>query len=77
MVKFRVSVDHLSKYLAMRIAIDLHSGLKDSLNNFCIYISPSTGQYVVLNGNQTLNHVIERFWKVKDPLEMFYSWKDS
>jgi hypothetical protein len=32
---------------------------------------------VVLNGNQTLNQVIERFWKVKDPLEMFYSWKES
>ncbi|XP_065341029.1 E3 ubiquitin-protein ligase RING1 [Cloeon dipterum] len=71
------TVDHLSKYLAMRIAIDLHSGPKESLINFCIYISPTAGHYVVLNGNQTLSHVIDRFWKVKDPLEMFYSWKES
>jgi len=68
-------VDHLSKYLAMRLTLDLESEIPDSLTNFCIYISPAPNQYIVLSGLQTLDDVNEKFWKVNQPLEMFYSWK--
>ncbi|KAK4873588.1 hypothetical protein RN001_012948 [Aquatica leii] len=73
------TVDHLHKYLAMRLTIDLDSQLSQTHNllNFCIYISPTTGQYVQLNGNQTLGQVNDRYWKVNKPLEMYYSWKKT
>lgn len=73
------TVDHLHKYLAMRLTLDLDSQLSQTHNllNFCIYISPSTGQYVQLNGNQTLGQVNDKYWKVNKPLEMFYSWKKT
>lgn len=59
----------------MRLTLDLDfPEIPDSLNNFCIYISPSAGQFVVLNGVQTLDDVNEKYWKVNQPLEMFYSW---
>lgn len=73
------TVDHLHKYLAMRLTLDLDSQLSQTnhLLNFCIYISPSLGQYVQLNGNQTLGQVNDKYWKVNKPLEMFYSWKKT
>lgn len=73
------TVDHLSKYLAMRLTLDLDSELPENLRllNFCIYIAPVSGQYVVLSGNQTLNQVNDKFWKVNRPLEMYYSWKKT
>ncbi|KAF2880601.1 hypothetical protein ILUMI_25565 [Ignelater luminosus] len=73
------TVDHLHKYLAMRLTLDLDSQLSQThhLLNFCIYISPTAGQYVQLNGNQTLGQVNDRYWKVNKPLEMFYSWKKT
>ncbi|XP_044759340.1 E3 ubiquitin-protein ligase RING1 [Coccinella septempunctata] len=74
------TVDHLHKYLAMRLTLDLESQLSASQHNsvnFCIYISPSAGQYVQLNGNQTLGQVNDKYWKVNKPLEMYYSWKKT
>ncbi|KAG8223478.1 hypothetical protein J437_LFUL001972 [Ladona fulva] len=71
------TVDHLSKYLAVRLALDLDSEIPSSPLNFCIYIAPTPGQYVVLSGNQTLRQVNEKFWKVNKPLEMYYSWKKT
>ncbi|GJQ80094.1 putative zinc ion binding protein [Trypoxylus dichotomus] len=73
------TVDHLHKYLAMRLTLDVDSqlSLTHHLLNFCIFISPSSGQYVQLNGNQTLGQVNDKFWKVNKPLEMFYSWKKT
>ncbi|XP_046393945.1 E3 ubiquitin-protein ligase RING1 [Ischnura elegans] len=71
------TVDHLSKYLAVRLTLDLDSEIPNSPLNFCIYIAPTPGQYVVLNGNQTLRQVNEKFWKVNKPLEMYYSWKKT
>ncbi|XP_019884026.1 E3 ubiquitin-protein ligase RING1 isoform X1 [Camponotus floridanus] len=73
------TVDHLSKYLAMRLTLDLDTELSESdrLLNFCIYIAPSSGQLVVLNGSQTLRQVNDKFWRVNRPLEMFYSWKKT
>ena len=75
-INFFFPVDHLSKYLAMRLTLDnMDSDLSDSLGlvNFCIYIAPTPGQYVLLNGNQTLRQVNDKYWKADKPLEMYYS----
>lgn len=50
----------------MRLTLDLETELTatERLNNFCIYIAPQPAQYLVLNGNQTLQQVNEKFWKV-------------
>ncbi|KAH8382687.1 hypothetical protein KR009_004826 [Drosophila setifemur] len=73
------SVDHLSKYLAMRLTLDLGSDLPEAcrLLNFCIYVAPQPQQLVILNGNQTLHQVNDKFWKVNKPMEMYYSWKKT
>lgn len=61
-----VPVDHLSKYLAMRLTLDLDAELPEAyrLLNFCIYVAPSPGQFVPLAGSQTLRQINDRFWKV-------------
>ncbi|EDV91034.1 GH17005 [Drosophila grimshawi] len=73
------TVDHLSKYLAMRLTLDLGDDLPEAcrLLNFCIYVAPQPQQLVILNGNQTLHQVNDRFWKVNKPMEMYYSWKKT
>ncbi|XP_055851154.1 E3 ubiquitin-protein ligase RING1 isoform X2 [Episyrphus balteatus] len=73
------TVDHLSKYLATRMTLDLGSDLPEAYRmiNFCIYIAPQPQQLVILNGNQTLHQVNDKFWKVNKPMEMYYSWKKS
>lgn len=72
------TVDHLSKYLATRLALDLGSEISDHNLNFCIYVAPSPNQYIPLSGNQTLRQVNEKFWKNNNkPLEIFYIWKKS
>ncbi|CAD6993581.1 unnamed protein product [Ceratitis capitata] len=60
------TVDHLSQYLAMRLTLDLGSDLPEAYRmlNFCIYIAPQPQQLVILNGNQTLHQVNDKFWKV-------------
>lgn len=67
-------VDHLSKYLAMRLTLDLGSELPERALNFLIYVAPTSDQLVPLDGNQTLQNVHDKFWKVNKPLEMFYSF---
>ncbi|XP_011177796.1 E3 ubiquitin-protein ligase RING1 isoform X1 [Zeugodacus cucurbitae] len=74
------TVDHLSQYLAMRLTLDLGAELPEAYRmlNFCIYIAPQPQQLVILNGNQTLHQVNDKFWKVSKvnkPMEMYYSWK--
>ncbi|XP_017092170.2 E3 ubiquitin-protein ligase RING1 [Drosophila bipectinata] len=73
------TVDHLSKYLAMRLTLDLGPDLPEAcrLLNFCIYVAPQPQQLVILNGNQTLHQVNDKFWKVNKPMEMYYSWKKT
>lgn len=63
---FLCIVDHLSKYLALRLALDLGSELPEPFRmiSFCIYIAPQPHQLVILSGNQTLQQVNEKFWKV-------------
>ncbi|TDG51356.1 hypothetical protein AWZ03_002151 [Drosophila navojoa] len=73
------TVDHLSKYLAIRLTLDLGADLPEAcrLLNFCIYVAPQPQQLVILNGNQTLHQVNDKFWKVNKPMEMYYSWKKT
>ncbi|XP_060858180.1 E3 ubiquitin-protein ligase RING2-like [Metopolophium dirhodum] len=68
------TVDHLNKYLAMRLAIDFGSDLPERALSFMIYVAPTADQLVPLKGNQTLRNVQDKFWKVNNPLEMFYSF---
>lgn len=63
------TVDHLSKYLAMRLSLDAQlaeATFKSFI--FTIYIAPAPSQLVTLNGNQTLQQVNEKFWKVRKML---------
>lgn len=50
----------------MRLTLDLDTDVPDTdrMLNFCIYIAPQPQQLLVLNGNQTLQQVNEKFWKV-------------
>lgn len=75
------TVDHLSKYLMMRLALDTKMDeygtepLNTDTAQFVIYIASTPGTFSVLNGNMTLDQVNEKFWKVNKPLEMYYSVK--
>lgn len=77
------SIDHLAKYMSMRIALDLrdassldsHSSSTQNeggLGEFTIFISPSPGQFQPLSGSLTLEQVNERHWKANRPLEMYF-----
>jgi len=75
------TVDHLCKYLALRLALD-HKNEESSTETpsadsyqFNISVSPAAGQYTLLNGNQSLDQINEKHWKMNRPLEMFYSVK--
>uniref|UniRef100_T1GX29 RAWUL domain-containing protein n=1 Tax=Megaselia scalaris TaxID=36166 RepID=T1GX29_MEGSC len=61
----------------MRLTLDLGNDLPQELLNFCIYVAPQPSHLVILNGNQTLHQVNEKFWKINKPMEMFYSFKKS
>lgn len=76
-----LTVDHLSKYLAMRFALDKQEELgaeaPTEISPFSIYIAVTPGQFSLLDGNVTLDQVNEKFWKVNKPLEMFYAFKKT
>jgi len=59
----------------MRLTLDLGSEIPDQPLNFLIYIVPTADQFVSLRGNQTLQNVQDKYWKVNKPLEMFYSFR--
>lgn len=83
------TVDHLSKYLALRIALEdgqssrereegeeagEGSGLTNiSEKQYTIYILTRGGQFSTLNGSLTLELVNEKYWKVRKPLELYYA----
>lgn len=58
----------------MRLSLDLGPEHPERAVKFLIYVAPTSGQYVPLNGNQTLRQVHDKYWKVNKPLEMFYSF---
>ncbi|KAK6169184.1 hypothetical protein SNE40_020283 [Patella caerulea] len=69
------TVDHLSKYLAIRLSLEAQNSERGSANpddKYSIYIASSPYNYSVLGGGMTLNQVNERYWKINKPLEMFY-----
>ncbi|XP_066065498.1 E3 ubiquitin-protein ligase RING1 isoform X2 [Chamaea fasciata] len=76
------TVDHLSKYLALRIALeeapppgpDPAPALGDvSEKQYTIYTTTSGGAFTPLNGSLTLELVNEKFWKLSKPLELYYA----
>ncbi|TRZ07585.1 hypothetical protein HGM15179_019524 [Zosterops borbonicus] len=77
------TVDHLSKYLALRIALeeapppgpDPAPSLSDvSEKQYTIYTtSAAAGAFTPLNGSLTLELVNEKFWKLSKPLELYYA----
>lgn len=75
------TVDHLSRYLVMRLALDSKADefgtqiLNSETTQFVIYIASTPGQFTVLGGNMTLDQVNEKYWKVNKPLEMYFSVK--
>ena len=80
----RALVEHLCKYLAMRIALDLAAAnikpikeedQKDSVKDLTIYIASVPAQLTPLTPTLSLTQVNEKFWKVNKPMEMFYSFK--
>ncbi|XP_065146963.1 E3 ubiquitin-protein ligase RING2-A-like isoform X1 [Paramisgurnus dabryanus] len=76
------TVDHLSKYLALRIALEERqtdgcvegeTAAAVSEKDFTIFIKTAGGQFSILNGSLTLELVNEKFWKVCKPLELYYA----
>nr|XP_043908129.1 E3 ubiquitin-protein ligase RING2-A-like isoform X1 [Solea senegalensis] len=81
------TVDHLSKYLALRIALEDRRTTEEtqdrgregsslsqvSEKQYTIYIITRGGQFSTLNGSLTLELVNEKYWKVRKPLELYYA----
>uniref|UniRef100_H9GEL2 RING-type E3 ubiquitin transferase n=1 Tax=Anolis carolinensis TaxID=28377 RepID=H9GEL2_ANOCA len=75
------TVDHLSKYLALRIALEEAPtpgpeppALRDvSEKQYTIYITTPGGAFTTLNGSVTLELVNEKYWKLSRPLELYYA----
>uniref|UniRef100_A0A2K5ES38 E3 ubiquitin-protein ligase RING2 n=1 Tax=Aotus nancymaae TaxID=37293 RepID=A0A2K5ES38_AOTNA len=76
------TVDHLSKYLAVRLALEeLRSkGESNQMNldaasekQYAIYIARGSGQFTVLNGSFSLELFHEKYWKVNKPMELYYA----
>merc|ERR1711971_822954 len=83
----RALVEHLCKYLAMRIALDLAkttsaastataatsaASAGGSVKDLTIFIASVPGQLTPLTPSLSLTQVNEKYWKVNKPLEMFY-----
>ncbi|GFO00944.1 E3 ubiquitin-protein ligase ring2-like [Plakobranchus ocellatus] len=76
------TVDHLAKYLAIRLSMDTASdGDDDDMTSssklFDIFVGSQPGHYVLLNGPTTLEQIKERYWKINKPLKIFYSVRKS
>lgn len=74
------TVDHLSKYLAMRLALDKleqDASAPRSVAPFTIFIAVTPGQFTPLSGSMTLDQVNEKYWKVNKPLEMYYAHRKT
>uniref|UniRef100_V9KZ92 RING-type E3 ubiquitin transferase n=1 Tax=Callorhinchus milii TaxID=7868 RepID=V9KZ92_CALMI len=76
------TVDHLSKYLALRIALEEQQkslssnsvSLEEvSEKQYTIYIPTPGGPFTTLNGSLTLELVNEKYWKLSKPLELYYA----
>ncbi|XP_047393422.1 E3 ubiquitin-protein ligase RING2-like [Sciurus carolinensis] len=75
------TVDHLSKYLTVRLALEeLRSKEESNQMNldtasekqYTIYIATAS-VFTVLNGSFSLELVSEKYWKVNKPMELYYA----
>ncbi|KAL4635072.1 E3 ubiquitin-protein ligase RING2-like, partial [Arapaima gigas] len=76
------TVDHLSKYLAVRLALEelRKNGDASPINveaasekQYTIYIPTTNSQFTVLNGSFSLELVSEKYWKVNKPMELYFA----
>ncbi|XP_066548152.1 E3 ubiquitin-protein ligase RING2 isoform X2 [Amia ocellicauda] len=76
------TVDHLSKYLAVRLALEelRKNGDTNPINveaasekQYTIYIPTANSQFTVLNGSFSLELVSEKYWKVNKPMELYFA----
>ncbi|XP_060577564.1 E3 ubiquitin-protein ligase RING2-like [Ruditapes philippinarum] len=70
------TVDHLSKYLAIRLSLEVQSDADPSSadeSKYAIFIYTGANNYTPLPGSMTLEQVNDKFWNVNKPLEMFYA----
>ncbi|KAJ3595368.1 hypothetical protein NHX12_004672 [Muraenolepis orangiensis] len=76
------TVDHLSKYLAVRLALEeLRRNVEASPVNveaasekqYTIYIPSAGSTFTVLNGSFSLELVSEKYWKVNKPMELYFA----
>lgn len=58
----------------MRLMVDLGFEIPERALNYFIHNAPTADQFLLLEGNQTFRNVLDKFWKVNKPLEMFYSF---
>jgi len=83
------SIDHLVKFLSMRIEDDLkeaaqseaEGGEKENedkedliivISDVKLFVCQNSTEYIELTGPETLEMVVEDFWKVPKPLELHY-----
>jgi len=73
------TVDHLSKYLAIRLSIDSSRDCDEDEDTcqFDIFVSSPPGHYILLNGATSLEEIQDRYWKLDKPLEIYYSMHKS
>jgi len=87
--KVEASIDHMSQYLALRLASDLGLNPADQIPpsplpaekevvglKIYIYQTPGPGtELTELTGPETLEMVIEDYWKVLKPMELYYEFE--
>lgn len=72
------TVNHLGKYLSMRIALENQMNTPEgetpvpTPEEYNIYVSLTAGQFSKLEGSVTLDKVHERYLKANKPLELFF-----
>ena len=74
---WNATVEHLCKYLATRLSIDLNNSQLSDSKNYSILISTQKDQFTPLAATLTLSQVNDQFWKLNKPLELYYSRKNS
>jgi len=75
------SIEHIAKYLSTRIESEINSTKDDDedkkleiISNMKIFVLSNEvpGEYIELTGPETLEMVVEDYWKVPRPLELHY-----
>ncbi|ODM87239.1 E3 ubiquitin-protein ligase RING2 [Orchesella cincta] len=72
------TVDHLKKYLGMRLALDAQQGgqAEDEgpYHKCTISIRPH-GEFMTIPDGLTLGQICDKYWRINKPLEVYYHWK--